>query len=74
MWSFKTSDEEFFYAVPYKIVDLILYERERNLSINEIAKSSNLSSEKIEKLIQFQNQKKNKSQTMRENPNSIDEN
>ena len=73
VWSFKTSDEEFFYAVPYNIVDLILYGREKNLSINEIAKFSNLGSEKIEKLIQFQNQKQNKSQTMREKPHSIDE-
>jgi len=73
VWSFKTSDEEFFYAVPYNIVDLILYGRERNLSISEIAKFSNLGSEKIEKLIRFQNQKQNKSQTMREKPHSIDE-
>jgi NAD+ synthase len=73
VWSFKTSDEEFFYAVPYNIVDLILYGREKNLSINEIIKFSNLESEKIEKLIQFQNQKQNKSQTMREKPHSIDE-
>ena len=73
VWSFKTSDEEFFYAVPYNIVDLILYGREKNLSINEITKFSNLRSEKIEKLIQFQNQKQNKSQTMREKPHSIDE-
>ena len=71
VWSFKTSDEEFFYAVPYNIVDLILYGREKNLSINEIAKFSNLGSEKIEKLIQFQNQKQSKSQTMREKPHSI---
>ena len=73
VWSFKTNDEEFFYAVPYNIVDLILYGREKNLSINEIAKFSNLGSEKIEKLIQFQNQKQNKSQTMREKPHSINE-
>ena len=73
VWSFKTSDEEFFYAVPYNIVDLILYARENNLPINEILKYSKLSSEKIEKLIQFQNQKQNKSQTMREKPHSIDE-
>jgi NAD+ synthase len=73
VWSFKTSDEEFFYAVPYNVVDLILYARENNLSINEISKISSLSTEKIEKLIQFQNQKQNKSQTMRENPHSIKE-
>ena len=74
VWSFKTSDEEFFYAVPYNVVDLILYARENNLPINEISKISSLSTEKIEKLIQFQNQKQNKSQTMRENPHSIHEN
>ena len=73
VWSFKTSDEEFFYAVPYNIVDLILYGRENNISITEIAKFSNLGSEKVEKLIQFQNQKQNRSQTMREKPHSIDE-
>ena len=74
VWSFKTTDEEFFYAVPYNIVDLILYAREKNLSISKISKFLNLSTEKIEKLIQFQNQKQSKSQTMRENPHSIDEN
>lgn len=73
VWSFKTSDEEFFYAVPYNIVDLILYGRENNISISEIAKFSKIGSEKVEKLIQFQNQKQNKSQTMREKPHSIDE-
>ena len=73
VWSFKTSDEEFFYAVPYNIVDLILYGRENNISISEIAKFLKIGSEKVEKLIQFQNQKQNKSQTMREKPRSIDE-
>lgn len=73
VWSFKTSDEEFFYAVPYNIVDLILYGRENNIPISEIAKFSKIGSEKVEKLIQFQNQKQNKSQTMREKPHSIDE-
>ena len=73
VWSFKTNDEEFFYAVPYNVVDTILYARENNLSINEILKYLNLSSEKIEKLIQSQTQKQNKSQTMRENPHSINE-
>ena len=55
-------------------MDLILYAREKNLSISKISKFLNLSTEKIEKLIQFQNQKQSKSQTMRENPHSIDEN
>ena len=71
VWSFTTNDEEFFYAVPYSVVDLILFSRENGLSTAEILKHSKLSSEKIEKLIQFQNQKENKSRHMRENPHTI---
>ena len=39
VWSFSTSDEEFFYTVPYHIVDLILYARENKLSINDVEKN-----------------------------------
>jgi len=70
IWSFSTSDEEFFYSVPYHIVDLILYARENNISKSEIQKISNLSLEQIENLIRFQNQKQVKSQHMREIPHS----
>ena len=70
VWSFTTNDEEFFYSVPYDIVDLILYARENNLDIKEIQKLSNLSVENIESLLRFQNQKQSKSQHMREIPHS----
>src|SRR3989338_5824630 len=70
IWSFSTSDEEFFYSVPYHIVDLILYARENNMSNSEIQKISNLSREQIENLIRFKNQKQVKSQHMREIPHS----
>jgi NAD+ synthase len=66
IWSFNTSDEEFFYSVPYHVVDLILYARENNMPKSEIQKISGLSLEQIESLIQFQNQKQIKSQHMRE--------
>ena len=68
VWSFKTNDEEFFFSVPYEIVDLILYSRENNLSGKDIHKISNLPIDKIEKLKQIQNQKQIKSQHMREMP------
>jgi len=70
IWSFNTSDEEFFYSVPYHVVDLILYARENNMEKSEIEKISNLSLEQIERLLQFQNQKRVKSQHMREMPHS----
>jgi len=68
VWSFTTNDEEFFYSVPYEMVDLILYARENNLAVKEIQKLSNLSTENIESLLRLQNQKQNKSQHMREIP------
>lgn len=70
IWSLKTSDEEFFYSVPYHVVDLILYARENKMTESEIEKVSDLSSEQIRKLLQFQNQKQVKSQHMREMPHS----
>ena len=70
VWSYTTNDEEFFYSVPYEIVDLILYGRENNLSINEIQKHSKISIENIEKLLKFQDQKHIKSNHMREMPHS----
>jgi len=70
VWSFSTNDEEFFYSVPYEIVDAILYARENNLSVNEIQEYSKMSIEKIENLLRFQNQKQVKSKHMREIPHS----
>jgi len=70
VWSYSTSDEEFFYSVPYDVVDLILYARENGLSIKDVQKISNLSIEDIESLYQIQKQKQIKSQHMREIPHS----
>lgn len=70
IWSFNTSDEEFFYSIPYHLVDLILFARENNMAKSEIEKKSGLSLEKIESLLQFQNQKQVKSKHMREMPHS----
>ncbi|MGY5148943.1 MAG: NAD(+) synthase [Candidatus Nitrosopumilus sp. bin_68KS] len=68
VWSYRTTDEEFFYSVPYDVVDLILYSRENHLIIPEIQKISNLSEEKIRSLLKFQDIKQQKSQHMRELP------
>ena len=68
VWSFSTNDEEFFYTVPYDVVDLILYARENKLSINDVQKISELRTDDIENLFQMQNIKQTKSQHMREIP------
>jgi len=61
-------DEEFFYTVPYDVVDLILYARENQLSIKDVQKISELKTADIENLIQMQNIKQTKSKHMREIP------
>lgn len=68
VWSYRTTDEEFFYTVPYDVVDLILYSRENKLSISEIKKISDLSEEKIQRLLRFQDVKQQKTQHMRKLP------
>ena len=68
VWSFSTNDEEFFYTVPYDVVDLILYARENQLSIKDVQKISELKTADIENLIQMQNIKQTKSKHMREIP------
>jgi NAD+ synthase len=68
VWSFSTTDKEFFYTVPYDVVDLILYARENKLSVKDVQEMSELSVDDIENLFQMQNIKQNKSQHMREIP------
>ena len=71
VWSYTTTDQDFFYSVPYDTVDLILYAQENNLSIQEIQKLSNLSEENIVKLMKVHEQKYKKSQHMREIPHAL---
>lgn len=68
VWSFPTTDEEFFYSVPYDVVDLIMYARENNLSVSEIHRISKISIDVIQDLLKTQEQKQAKSQHMREIP------
>jgi NAD+ synthase len=68
VWSFGTTDEEFFYSVPYDVVDLMIYAQENNLSNTEIQRLSKLSLEEIENLLKIHHQKQVKSQHMREIP------
>lgn len=70
VWSFAATDEEFFYSVPYDIVDLMLYAHENNLSARKIQQLSKLSLNEVEFLMRMHNQKLIKSQHMREMPHA----
>lgn len=67
-WSFEASDEDFFYGLPYKTLDLIWFASENNVPISEISKTLNLSDEQVENIMNDQKKKWRSSQHMREMP------
>jgi len=67
-WSFEVSDEEFFYSIPYQIIDLAWHLKEKNVSEEQIGKTLNLTEQQINRIINDQRQKWNASKHMREMP------
>jgi len=71
-WSFEVSDEDFFYGVDYKTLDILWYAKENNISLDIIMKSVNLEKHQIENLISYLEKRWKSSSHMREMPSSID--
>jgi NAD+ synthase len=69
-WSFEVSDEEFFYSIPYQIVDLAWHLKEKNISHEQIRKTLNLTQQQINRIISDQKRKWDASKHMREIPPS----
>ncbi len=49
-FSFPVSDEEFFFRIPYEILDLVLYCWERGIGIPEASKITDLKEEQVERV------------------------
>lgn len=67
-WSLEVSDEEFFYGLPYKTLDLLWFAKENNIPISEISHTLNLTTEQIERIFNDQQRKWKSSQHMRDMP------
>lgn len=67
-WSFEVSDEDFFYGLPYKTLDLLWFAIENNVPLSEISKTLNLSLEQVKLIVSDQKKKWESSQHMREMP------
>ena len=67
-WSLEVSDEEFFFGLSYDIIDLFLYAKENNISIDEIKNSVDLTEEQINNILSYQERRKKLSQHLRELP------
>ena len=71
-WSFDVSDEEFFYSLPYEIVDLILFAKEKSVTLNVICSTLDLKEEKVKRMLNSLERKWQASKTSRIFPPSWD--
>ena len=64
-WTFDVSDEEFFFSLPYEIIDLMIYAKEKSISLDEISVSINLKEDQVKRILKSQERKWNYSKTSR---------
>ena len=64
-WSFDVSDEEFFYSLPYEIVDLMLFAKEKYVTLSDICSTLDLKEEKVKRILNSIERKLQASKTSR---------
>jgi NAD+ synthase len=64
-WSFDVSDEEFFYSLPYEIVDLMLFAKEKSITLSDICSTLDLKEEKVKRILDSIERKLQASKTSR---------
>tara|TARA_B100000949_G_C14210019_1_gene419850 strand:+ start:133 stop:1122 length:990 start_codon:yes stop_codon:yes gene_type:complete len=69
-WSFNISDEEFFFSLPYEIIDLMLFAKEKSIPMDEICAALELDEDKVKRIVKSQERKWNSSKTLRVFPPS----
>ena len=70
-WSFEVSDEEFFYGIDYKTLDLLWYAKENNFSLDDIEKLVGYDRTQIENLLLYLEKRWNSTSHMRNLPPSL---
>lgn len=67
-WNFEVNDSDFFFSLPYDVVDLLWYAKENNIPIETIEKALHLTQEQIKRIFYDQERKWSSSAHMREMP------
>lgn len=67
----QVGDEEFFFRMPYDMVDLLLYAWENKVAIEDICTTLDLETEQVERAFRDFNSKYNKTKPLRELPASL---
>jgi NAD+ synthase len=71
-WSFQVSDEEFYFRIPYEILDLLLFAWEYNIPAEQVCKVMDLTEEQVKRAMRDFNAKYNATRHLRQLPPTLE--
>ena len=71
-WSFEVSDEEFYFRIPYKILDLLLFAWEYNIPTERVCEVMDLNEEQVKRAMRDFNAKYNATRHLRQLPPTLE--
>jgi len=71
-WSFQVSDEEFYFRIPYEIIDLLLFAWEYNIPTEKVCEVMDLSEEQVRRAMRDFNAKYNATRHLRQLPPTLE--
>jgi len=71
-WSFQVSDEEFYFRIPYEILDLLLFAWEYNIPTGKVCEVMDLSEEQVKRAMRDFNAKYNATRHLRQLPPTLE--
>lgn len=70
-WSFEVSDEEFYFRIPYEILDLLLFAWEYNVPTERVCEVMDLTAEQVQRAMRDFNSKYNATRHLRRLPPTL---
>jgi NAD+ synthase len=71
-WSFEVSDEEFYFRIPYEILDLLLFAWEYNIPTERVCEVMDLNEEQVKRAMRDFNAKYNATRHLRQLPPTLE--
>ena len=71
-WSFQVSDEEFYFRIPYAILDLLLYAWEQKVPVEHVCQTLDLTEEQVDRAMRDFNAKYNATKHLRQLPPTLE--
>jgi NAD+ synthase len=71
-YSLPVSDQEFFFCVPYDVLDVLLYAYENSISIDRVCSETNLAEEQVQRAFRDLDSKRKSSWHLREVPVALE--